>query len=147
MAQVSARRLDDKVAVVTGAAGGVGRATVRLFVDLGARVVAEDIDPRVNELACDERGRGRRGCADPVTAEAAVRHAFDRFGGLDILVNNAAVILSKDILETTEEEWDDLMAVNVRGAFHHSRAGFRPCLTRQRLDRQRCVDLRRCRAW
>ena len=45
-----------------------------------------------------------------------------RFGSVDILVNNAAVILSKDILETTEAEWDDLMAVNVKGAFHHVRA-------------------------
>ncbi len=122
MAQVSARRLDNQVAVVTGAAGGVGRATVQLFVELGARVVAEDIDPRVNELACDDVVVVAGDVRSRSTAETAVRHSFDRFGGLDILVNNAAVILSKDILETTEEEWDDLMAVNVKGAFHHVRA-------------------------
>ena len=56
------------------------------------------------------------------TADEAVRRALERFGSVDILVNNAAVILSKDILETTEAEWDDLMAVNVKGAFHHVRA-------------------------
>ena len=69
------------------------------------------------------------------------------FGSVDILVNNAAVILSKDILETTEEEWDDVMAVNVKGAFHHVRSGL-PDNDRKEewRDRKRDLHLRRRRA-
>ena len=116
--------LTDKVAIVTGAAGGVGRATVELFLARGASVIAEDRDAAVEELAQlgahvvplsgDVRDRG--------VAERAVELARARFGGVDILVNNAAIILSKDILETAEAEWDDVMEVNVKGAFHHCRA-------------------------
>ena len=114
--------LKGQVAIVTGASGGLGRATVQLFVESGASVVAEDIDVAVNELA-DERvavveGDVRRHS----TAEQAVRCALDRFGGINVLVNNAAIILSKDIVATSEAEWDELMSVNVKGAFHHLRA-------------------------
>jgi NAD(P)-dependent dehydrogenase (short-subunit alcohol dehydrogenase family) len=56
------------------------------------------------------------------TAESAVDLALGRFNGLHVLVNNAAIILSKDILQTSEPEWDDVMDVNVKGVFHHCRA-------------------------
>jgi dihydroanticapsin dehydrogenase len=109
--------LDGMVAIVTGAAGGVGRATVEL-------VVAEDIDPAVSELfPGEDRVAALTGdVRESRTAEAAVELALDRFNSLHILVNNAAVILSKDILATSEEDWDALMAVNVKGVFHHCRA-------------------------
>ena len=113
---------EGQVAIVTGAAGGVGRATVELLVELGASVVAEDIDAAVEELAGEHVIAVAGDVRAKSTADEAVRRALERFGSVDILVNNAAVILSKDILETTEAEWDDLMAVNVKGAFHHVRA-------------------------
>ncbi|WP_442579871.1 SDR family NAD(P)-dependent oxidoreductase [Mesorhizobium sp. ASY16-5R] len=117
-----AKPLDGKVAIVTGAAGGVGRATVELLTRRGASVVAEDVDanvanleaPNVAAVAGDVRKAG--------TARKAVEVALARFGRLDILVNNAAVIITKDILSTEEDEWNDLMAVNVTGVFHHCRA-------------------------
>ena len=117
-------RLDGKIAIVTGAAGGVGRATVEHFVALGACVVAEDANPEVSRL---EEGRATVTAVtgdvrDANTAMAAARLALQRFGGLHILVNNAAIILSKDIMATTEAEWDEVMAVNVKGVFHHCRA-------------------------
>jgi NAD(P)-dependent dehydrogenase (short-subunit alcohol dehydrogenase family) len=116
--------LDGTVAIVTGAAGGVGRAVVELFAQLGASVVAEDVDPTVSSLfGGSERVAVLVGdVRDPRTAEAAAALAIDRFNGVHVLVNNAAVILSKDILTTSEEEWDTVMAVNVKGVFHHCRA-------------------------
>lgn len=116
--------LEGKVALVTGAAGGVGGATMELLAARGASVIAEDIDPRVEELG--RSGKQIASIAGDVkrqdTAERAVNLALERFGRLDILVNNAAVIVSKDILATTEEEWNEVMGVNVTGAFHHCRA-------------------------
>ena len=115
---------DGKVAIVTGAAGGIGREIVRLLHERGASVVVEDIQPSVSELATDD-GRITAVVGDvsqAATADAAVAAAVENFGGLDILVSNAGRFLGKDILETTDEEWDTLMTVNVRGMFVHARA-------------------------
>ena len=115
---------DGKVAIVTGAAGGIGREIVRLLHERGASIVVEDIQPSVSELATDD-GRITAIVGDvsqAATADAAVAAAVENFGGLDILVNNAGRFLGKDILETTDEEWDTLMTVNVRGMFVHARA-------------------------
>jgi len=115
---------EGQVAIVTGAAGGVGREVVRLLHEAGASVVAEDLSPAVRDL---ETGDGRivalqGDVAEAATAEEAVRVARERFGRLDVLVNNAARFLMKPMLETTDDEWDELMRVNVRGFFVHARA-------------------------
>jgi len=119
-----------KVAIVTGAAGGVGSAVVRQLVERGASVVATDVAPAVAALE-DERVASI--VADASTAEAAattVATARDRFGRLDVLVNNAAQIVYKGVLETTEEEWDRVLAVNVRSMFLHCRAAIPVMLER-----------------
>ncbi len=115
--------LDGSVAIVTGAAGGVGREVVRLLSAAGAAVVAEDLDPAVMELETrDGRVVAVLGdVAESGTARAAVDTALERFGRLDILVNNAARLLLKPTLETTDEEWDEVLRTNVRGVFVHSR--------------------------
>jgi NAD(P)-dependent dehydrogenase (short-subunit alcohol dehydrogenase family) len=121
MAEPASEELAGAVAIVTGAAGGVGRATVGLFTARGARVVAEDLSPAVEELA-DERVATLQGdVAEPDTARQAVALARERFGALDVLVNNAGRFLLKPTVETSDEDWDELLRVNVRGAFLHCR--------------------------
>jgi NAD(P)-dependent dehydrogenase (short-subunit alcohol dehydrogenase family) len=110
------------VALVTGAAGGVGSAVVARLSDAGYRVVAADIAPAVEKLA--RPGRIATLQAD-VTADdtpaRAVALAGTEFGRLDVLVNNAARFLRKPIADTTDEDLDRLLAINVRAAFRHAR--------------------------
>jgi NAD(P)-dependent dehydrogenase (short-subunit alcohol dehydrogenase family) len=115
--------LDGSVAIVTGAAGGLGREVVRLLLAAGASVVAEDLDSAVVTLETpDRRVVALVGdVADSATARVAVDTALERFGRLDILVNNAARFLLKPTLETTDEEWDAVLRTNVRGVFVHCR--------------------------
>ena len=114
--------LDGAVAIVTGAAGGIGSEVVAQLRAAGASVVAEDIDPAVDELARDDGVATL--CADAAqsdTARAAVALARERFGRLDVVVNNAGRFLLKPIVETTDDEWDALMTTNVRSVFVHCR--------------------------
>jgi NAD(P)-dependent dehydrogenase (short-subunit alcohol dehydrogenase family) len=113
--------LDGAVAIVTGAAGGIGSAVVEQLRAAGANVVAEDIDPGVEELAADGVAALTGDAAQAATAQAAVALAHERFGRLDIVINNAGRFLLKPIVETTDEEWDGLMTTNVRSVFVHCR--------------------------
>ena len=117
----SVNEVEGKVAIVTGAASGIGRAIAELLHTRGAKVVAEDIDPAVKELE-------REGIVTLVAditldgaAEKAVALAVDTFGRLDILVNNAGRIIYKNLVDLSREEWDWQMQTNVTGAFLHSR--------------------------
>lgn len=114
--------LAGKVAIVTGAAGGVGRATVRLLRQRGASIVAEDVDAAVFELEEDGVLPLRGDVCDPLVAESAVQTAVFELGGLDVLVNNAGAIVVKSILATSEDEWDTVMDTNAKGAFLHCKA-------------------------
>ena len=118
---VMVNEVEGKVALVTGAASGIGRAIVELLHARGAKVVAEDINPNVNELT-------REGLVPLVadvtvdgTAEKAVSLAVRTFGKLDIMVNNAGRIIYKPLVEMTREDWNWQMETNVTGAFLHSR--------------------------
>ena len=115
--------LAGSAAIVTGAAGGLGREIVRLLHGAGASIVAEDIVPEVADL---ETGDGSivSLCGDASlssTARQAVELALERFGRLDVLVNNAARFLGKPTLDISDEEWDALLATNLRSVFVHSR--------------------------
>ncbi|MBR2816523.1 MAG: SDR family oxidoreductase [Reyranella sp.] len=121
MAYNPANEVTDKVAIVTGAASGIGLAIAELLHARGAKVVAEDIDPAVEGLA-------RPGLLPLVadvtrdgSAEKAVGLAVETFGRLDLLVNNAGRILYKPVIEMTREDWNWQMETNVTGAFLHSR--------------------------
>ncbi|MEP9379093.1 SDR family oxidoreductase [Aquabacter sp. CN5-332] len=118
--------LQGKVALVTGAAGDIGRRTVELLSAQGAVVVAEDRKPDVAELAVEGRIITLVGdLADEATAARATALAMERFGQLDILVNNAGRHLSRSALETTAADWDAVLNVNARGTFFHSREALR----------------------
>lgn len=120
-----------KVALVTGAAGGIGRAVVASLLAAGAQVVAEDRNPAVAELASPGRIVTVEGAvAVAQTAHDAVALAEATFGGLDILINCAGRSLPRAFLETTEQEWDSLLADNVKGAFLHAQAAV-PALIRR----------------
>jgi NAD(P)-dependent dehydrogenase (short-subunit alcohol dehydrogenase family) len=119
--------LDGAVAIVTGAAGGIGGAVVAQLGAAGAKVVAEDIDPAVEQLAGDDVAALCADAAEAQTARRAVDLALSRFGRLDVVANNAGRFLLKRIVETTDDEWDGLMTTNVRSVFVHCRAAL-PCL-------------------
>jgi NAD(P)-dependent dehydrogenase (short-subunit alcohol dehydrogenase family) len=113
--------LEGAVAIVTGAAGGIGSAVVEQLRAAGASVVAEDVDPAVEELQADGVAALTGDAAQASTAKAAVVLAHERFGRLDIVINNAGRFLLKPIVETTDDEWDGLMTTNVRSVFVHCR--------------------------
>lgn len=126
--------LDGKVAIVTGAAGGIGVATVRQFLQSGAKgVVGVDVAERPREFENQERLRWVRGdVALEKTAEEYARVAVEAFGRIDVMVNNAAVSVVKPIHEHTAAEWDAVMNVNVRAAYFASRHVI-PVMMKQRL--------------
>lgn len=110
--------LEGKVAIITGAASGIGRAAVSVFVDQGAQVVAADRNPRVEELKDGTR-------IVPVIAdvsrregaEAVVRAAETTFGRLDVLFNNAGIERLATVVDTTEELWQEVLDGNLKSVF------------------------------
>jgi NAD(P)-dependent dehydrogenase (short-subunit alcohol dehydrogenase family) len=118
---------DGRVAIVTGAASGVGRETVRLLAERGAEVVAVDVVAAREPIEGVVAVEGDVALA--ATAERAVAVAEERFGRLDVLVNNAGHIVWASLVDTSEADWDRVFAVNVRGVFLHCRAAI-PLLER-----------------
>ncbi len=130
-------RLDGRVAIVTGGVGGIGRATVASLAELGAHVVVADL----HQEACDAvamevtaRGGGQAvGVAIDVASEdswvALVEAAVARFGGVNVLANVAGVLSVADVATETIENFDRVMAVNVRGVW----LGMKHCVGPMRL--------------
>ena len=112
-------KLKDKVAVVTGGAGGIGAAICRRYAAEGARVVVADRSGEPGKALAAQIGNGAFGVSLDVTSrdsiEAMVEAVVKTAGGIDILVNNAAVFDLAPILEITEESYDQVFAVNVKG--------------------------------
>jgi NAD(P)-dependent dehydrogenase (short-subunit alcohol dehydrogenase family) len=117
------RSLAGKVVLVTGAASGIGRATAILFGREGAAVVVHDLNEegrRTAEAIVAAGGRAtfvRGDVTQAADCRSAVERAVTEFGGLHVLVNNAGIIRRASVVDTTEEEWDRVMAVNVKSVF------------------------------
>lgn len=117
-------RLENKVAVVTGGGQGIGRGVVKVFAEEGAKVVIADIDAEAGESTMQnfkDQHHDVRFYQTDVSNEEDVKNLIDytigEFGQLDILVNNAAINIRKAVHETTLEEWDNLMGINLTGPF------------------------------
>lgn len=114
-------RLLNKVAVVTGAASGIGEAVARRFVAEGARVLLTDVNAEKGERIAAELGDSasfmRQDVSDPADWQALAALVRERFQRLDVLVNNAGILIPGTIEETTLEQWHRLLRVNADSAF------------------------------
>ncbi len=119
------RRLDGKVAIVTGSSRGIGKAIAERYAAEGAKVAVNYVSQRREADAVAQAIRAAGGAAISVGGDVSsaddvkklVRETVDAFGRVDILVNNAGVMYTKPVLETTEDEWDRTIDVNLKGAY------------------------------
>ncbi|MEW6100348.1 MAG: 3-oxoacyl-ACP reductase FabG [Pseudomonadota bacterium] len=122
-------RLKDKVALITGAANGIGLATARQFANEGAIVVLADVQPEALERAQAElAARGARAEAhrmdvtDRAQVDAVVQRVLQRHGRVDVLVNNAGITRDARLQKMTEAQFDLVIDVNLKGVFHCTQA-------------------------
>ncbi len=131
-------KLEGKVALITGGAQGIGRAIALTLARQGARVAISDVNLEKAQETCREiealSGQalaiGGNG-ADAKAAENMVGQAVEKFGALDILVNNAGITRDGVLLRMKEEDWDSVMAVNLKGAYQCTRVALRFFLKRK----------------
>lgn len=117
-------KLQGKVALVTGGGAGIGRATAIRLAAEGAKVAVNDINPATGQDTVNViTGAGgtaifvQADIAEVAETERIVAETVKAFGRLDILVSNAAVMLEKNVVDTTEDEWDRIVSVNLKGTF------------------------------
>ena len=122
-------RLKDKVAIITGAAGGIGLATARRFVQEGARVIVADLDEQriasaiVSIDAAEGQAIGARvDVTDRAEVDAMVARARANWGRIDCLVNNAGITLDARLVKMSAEQFDRVIDVNLKGVFHCTQA-------------------------
>jgi 3-oxoacyl-[acyl-carrier protein] reductase len=122
---MSEKALDGKVAIVTGSSRGIGRAVAERYAAEGARVVVNFVRGEREAGAVVDAVKARGGDATPIQGDVSrsddvrklVRATMDRYGRVDILVNNAGVMVAKAVLDTTEDDWDRTIDVNLKGAY------------------------------
>jgi NAD(P)-dependent dehydrogenase (short-subunit alcohol dehydrogenase family) len=122
-------RVQGKVAIITGAASGIGEGTAQLFAEEGALLLLLDRDgPGLERVASALREGGAQveavagDVSDRATVEAAVARAIEVYGRIDIAFNNAGIMRSRDLREFPEEEWDELLDINLKSMYLMCRA-------------------------
>ena len=120
-------RFDGRVAIITGAARGIGAGTAKRFADEGAAVAVLDLDESQAQATAESLGAAKAigvGCnvADEASAQAAVDRVLEELGGLHILVNNAGITRDNLLFKMSDEDWDSVLGVHLRGAFLMSQA-------------------------
>ncbi len=130
--------LEDKIALVTGAGQGIGKASALMLAKEGADVAVADINGQTSEqTASDVIALGRRGLSlqadvgDLSDIDRMVQQTIDTFGRLDVLVNNAGVTRRSYIMDLTEEDWDRIHRVNAKGVFFCLQRVAREMITRR----------------
>lgn len=130
-----AKRLEGKVALVTGGARGIGKSICERLAAEGAKLAIVDIMLEVAQKTADEfKAKGveaeayAANVAKFADAEATVKAVVDHFGTIDILVNNAGVTRDNLMMRMTEEEWDLVINVNLKGTFNFTKAAIRPMM-------------------
>ncbi|MBI4057302.1 MAG: 3-oxoacyl-[acyl-carrier-protein] reductase [Elusimicrobia bacterium] len=129
-------RVKDQVAIITGGAQGIGKATADLLLKEGARVVICDVDESMVQSTAQAMGENALGLKADVTVmsdcESVVKKAVDKFGKLDILVNNAGITRDNLLIRMTDSEWDLVLSINLKGAFNFTRAAAKVMLRARR---------------
>lgn len=119
-------KLDDKVVIVTGAGRGIGRGIVDKLAAEGAKVVVSDVDEESTRESAEAIGGGAIGLRADVTSkesvESMVGEVVDRFGRVDVLVNNAGWDKVEPFLKSDESDWDKVIAINLYGTLHCCKA-------------------------
>lgn len=132
--------LSGKVAVVTGAAQGIGREIALSLAENGAKVIVTDVTDQVFDVLKEIDALGREGLAikcdvtDPAEGKDVVGEVLDKYGKVDIVVNNAGIYPARAFTEMTEEEWDRVLRINLRGTFHCTKAAL-PTMIKQRYGK------------
>ena len=133
----TSKRFQDKVAIVTGGAGGIGQATALGLVAEGAKVVILDLTPKGEEVAAKIRQDGgdalfiQTDVSKAESVQKAVKKTIDSYGQIDILINNAGITRDNILMMMTEEEWDLVLKVNLFSVYHCSKAVVRQMMRKR----------------
>ena len=121
-------RLKNKIALITGGANGIGLATTERFAREGAKIILWDVSDKGNDVADRLREDGHEIIFQKVSVtnmdevQSSVVAAKEQFGRIDILINNAGITRDRTLLNMTNQEWDDVISVNLTGVFNCTRA-------------------------